>query len=61
MTTDWKRIRDLMAAVIDTCEDIEPSGYGEGDREHTVALRGQVKGRPDKLIAAVWGCSSHPP
>lgn len=52
MTTDWKLIRNLMAAVIDTCEDIEAAGYAEADRGRTVVLREQPVTLYDVMVSA---------
>jgi hypothetical protein len=39
--TDWNLIREMMAAVIDSCEQIEAAGYTERDRDLTVDISGQ--------------------
>jgi hypothetical protein len=42
MPTDWNLIRDMMSAVIDSCEKIEAAGYTEKDRDLTVDVSGKT-------------------
>ena len=52
MATDWALIRDLMAAVIDSAEDIEASGYGERDQDRTVQVGAQAVSLHDVMVSA---------
>ena len=52
MATDWNLIRELMAAVIDSCEQIEATGYAEQDRHLTVDVSGQKVTVQDIMISA---------
>lgn len=53
MTTDWNLIRDLMATVIDSCEQIEAAGYTEQDRHLTVDVAGQ-KVTVQDIMTSAW-------
>lgn len=53
MPTDWKLIRELMASVIDSCEQIEAAGYTEQDRHLTVDVSGQ-KVTVQDIMTSAW-------
>ncbi|MCK1544311.1 hypothetical protein IVB12_20705 [Bradyrhizobium sp. 179] len=53
MPTDWNLIREMMAAVIDSCEQIEAAGYTEQDRDLTVDVSGQ-KVSIHELMVSAW-------
>ena len=52
MPTDWNLIRDMMAAVIDSCEQIEAAGYAEEDRDLTVDVSGHSISIQDFMVSA---------
>lgn len=52
MATDWNLIRELMAAVIDSCEQIEAAGYTEQDRSLTVDVSGQTVSLQEFMTSA---------
>jgi hypothetical protein len=52
MATDWNLIRELMAAVIDSCEQIEAAGYTEQDRGLTVDVSGQTVSLQEFMVSA---------
>jgi hypothetical protein len=52
MTTDWNLIREMMAAVIDSCEQIEAAGYTERDRDLTVDISGQKVSVQEFMVSA---------
>jgi hypothetical protein len=52
MPTDWNLIREMMAAVIDSCEQIETVGYAERDRDLTVDISGQKVSVQDFMVSA---------
>ena len=52
MPTDWNLIRDMMAAVIDSCEQIEAAGYAEEDRDLTVDVSGHSVSIQDFMVSA---------
>jgi hypothetical protein len=52
MPTDWSLIRDLMAAVIDSCEQIEAAGYTELDRPLTVDVAGREVSVHEFMVSA---------
>jgi hypothetical protein len=45
-------IRDMMAAVIDCCAQIEAAGYTEKDRDLTVAVSGQRVSVQEFMVSA---------
>ena len=53
MPTDWILIRDLMTAVIDSCEQIEAVGYTEKDRDLTVDVSGQTVSVQKFMVSAI--------
>jgi hypothetical protein len=53
MPTDWNLIREMMAAVIDGCEQIEAAGYTERDRDLTIDISGQ-KVSVQELMVSAW-------
>lgn len=53
MPTDWNLVRDLMAAVIDSCEQIEAAGYAEQDRHLAVDVSGQKVSVQD-IMTSAW-------
>lgn len=53
MSTDWNLIRELMAAVIDSCEQIEATGYAEQDRGLTTDVSGQKITIQD-IMTSTW-------
>ena len=52
MSTDWKLIREMMAAVIDGCEQIEAAGCTELDRALTVDVSGQKVSIYEFMVSA---------
>lgn len=52
METNWKLIKNLMNAAIDTCERIEASGFKETDRDAMIDVRGQSVSVQDFLTSA---------
>lgn len=52
MPTDWNLIRELMAAVIDSCEQIEAAGLTEQDRGLTIDVSGQKVSVQDLMVSA---------
>ena len=52
MPTDWNLIREMMAAVIDSCEQIEAAGYTERDRDLTVDISGQKVSVQEFMVSA---------
>lgn len=52
MNTDWARVRDLMAAAIDTCERIEQAGFREEDRGLTTDIGGTAVSLNDMMVSA---------
>jgi hypothetical protein len=50
--TDWNFIRDMMAAVIDCCEQIEAAGYTEKDRDLTVDVSGRSVSVQEFMVSA---------
>jgi hypothetical protein len=52
MPTDWNLIREMMAAVIDSCEQIEAAGYTEPDRDLTVDISGQKVSVQEFMVSA---------
>ena len=52
MRTDWNLIREMMAAVIDSCEQLEVAGYTEQDRDLTVEIAGQNVSVQEFLVSA---------
>jgi hypothetical protein len=52
MSTDWKLIREMMAAAIDSCEQIESAGYTELDRSLTVDISGEKVSVYEFMISA---------
>jgi hypothetical protein len=52
MPTDWSLIREMMAAVIDSCEQIEAAGYTERDRDLTVDISGQKVSVQEFMVSA---------
>ena len=52
MKTDWKLIRDMMNAAIDTCERVEACGYKEDDRDATTEVGGQLVSVQDVFVSA---------
>ncbi|WP_025129522.1 hypothetical protein [Pseudomonas sp. PH1b] len=52
MQTDWQQIRDMMNTVIDSCEQIENSGYGEAYRSARVSIDGRDYSVHEFLISA---------
>jgi hypothetical protein len=52
MSTDWKLIREMMAAVIDSCEQIEAAGYAERDRDLTVEISGRKVSVHEFMVSA---------
>jgi hypothetical protein len=58
MPTDWNLIRDLMAAVIDSCEQIEAAGYTELDRSLAVDVSGRKVSVHEFMISA-WTLPEH--
>jgi hypothetical protein len=52
MPTDWNLIREMMAAVIDSCEKIEAAGYTEQDRNLTVDVSGQKVSLHEFMVSA---------
>ncbi len=53
MDTNWKLIRELLNAAIDTCERIEASGYKETDRDAVIDVIGQPVSVQD-LLTSAW-------
>jgi hypothetical protein len=52
MPTDWNLIREMMAAAIDSCEQIEAAGYTELDRPLTVDVSGQKVSVHEFMVSA---------
>ena len=52
MPTDWNLIGEMMAAVIDSCEQIEAAGYTERDRDLTVDISGQKVSVQEFMVSA---------
>ncbi|WP_155255685.1 hypothetical protein [Bradyrhizobium elkanii] len=52
MPTDWNLIREMMAAVIDSCEQIEATGYTERDRDVTVDISGRKVSVQEFMVSA---------
>ena len=52
METDWKLVRDVLNAAIDSCEALELAGYAEQYRGRTVAVNGQQVSVQDFLVSA---------
>ena len=52
MSTDWNLIREMMAAVIDSCEQFEAAGYTELDRSLTVDISGQKVSIYEIMVSA---------
>jgi hypothetical protein len=52
MPTDWNLIREMMAAIIDSCEQIEPAGCAEPDRDLTVDVSGQKVSIHEFMVSA---------
>jgi hypothetical protein len=52
MPTDWNLIREMMAVVIDSCEQIEAAGYAEPDRDLTVDISGQKVSIHEFMVSA---------
>jgi hypothetical protein len=52
METDWKLVRDVLNAVIDSCEGLERIGYSEADRGRTVEVNGRQVSVQDFLVSA---------
>ena len=53
MRTDWKLVRELMMAVIDSCERIESAGYAEADRDRTVEVSG-IRVSLHEFMVSAW-------
>lgn len=58
MPTDWDLIRELMAVVIDSCEQIEAAGYTEADRSLTVDVSGRKVSVHEFMVSA-WTLPEH--
>ena len=52
MPTDGDLIREMMAAVIDSCEQIEAAGYTGQDRDLTVDVSGQKISVHEFMVSA---------
>jgi hypothetical protein len=52
MPTDWNLIREMMAAAIDSCEQIEAAGYSEQDRDLTIDVSGQKISVHEFMVSA---------
>jgi hypothetical protein len=52
MPTDWNLIREMMAAAIDSCEQIEAAGYSEQDRDLTIDVSGQTISVHEFMVSA---------
>src|ERR1700738_4540920 len=52
MPTDWNLIREMMAAAIDSCEQIEAAGYSEQDRDLTIDVSGQTISVHEFMVGA---------
>jgi hypothetical protein len=50
--TDWALVRQMMAAAIDFCEEVETAGYRETDRDATTVVNGQAVSVQDVLTSA---------
>ena len=52
MPTDWSLIRAMMAAAIDTCEQLEAMGYAERHRDRAAGLNGA--GSVHDYVVSAW-------
>lgn len=52
MRTDWRLIREILNAAIDSCERLEQAGYTEEHRSRTVQVNGQQVSVQDFLVSA---------
>lgn len=52
MKTDWRLIREVLNAAIDSCERLEQPGYAEEHRSRSVQVNGQRVSVQDFLISA---------
>jgi hypothetical protein len=53
MGTDWNRVRAMMAAAIDACEQVEALGYSEQTRDRLVDVAGQKVSAFD-IVTSAW-------
>ncbi|GAB2924096.1 hypothetical protein GCM10027093_74420 [Paraburkholderia jirisanensis] len=52
MKTDWRLIREVLNAAIDSCERLEQAGYAEEHRNRYVQVNGQQVSVHEFLISA---------
>jgi len=52
MKTDWKLIREVLNAAIDSCEGLDQAGYDEEHRSLSVQVSGQQVSVQEFLISA---------
>jgi HD-like signal output (HDOD) protein len=52
MKTDWKLVRELLNAAIDSCERLEQAGYAEEHRNRSVQIDGRQVSVQEFLISA---------
>ncbi|TGU10750.1 hypothetical protein EN798_04265 [bacterium M00.F.Ca.ET.155.01.1.1] len=52
MKTDWRLVREVLNAAIDSCERLEQAGYTEDHRIRSVQVNGQEVSVQELLVSA---------